>query len=100
MTTELTEQSNTQVVHQEIQATAREMEMNSTDKLDKFEKMIRKNPTKSILYATAAGYGVHLLPVGSILRLPLRLAVSLAKPALLGLGAAKLYDIVQERTGR
>lgn len=62
-----------------------------------YEDKIRESPEKAVLIALAAGYCLHVLPVRSLLALSIRLATFLAKPALLGLGAAKLCEFVQTR---
>jgi len=65
--------------------------------LENYENKIRESPDKAILIALAAGYCLHVLPVRSLIALPLRLTAFLAKPALLALGAVKLCEAVQQQ---
>ena len=67
-------------------------------RLEVCEKKIRQSPAKAVLIALGTGYCLNRLPVASLLAIPLRLTAVLAKPALLLLGAAKLYDIVEKES--
>jgi hypothetical protein len=58
---------------------------------------VREKPTQSLLYAFAAGYVLNRLPLGPIFRGFLRLLIAALKPAVLIYGAAKLYEMAQER---
>jgi hypothetical protein len=58
---------------------------------------VREKPTQSLLYAFAAGYVLNRLPLGRILGAFLRLLFTALKPAVLIYGAAKLYEMAQER---
>ena len=58
---------------------------------------VREKPTQSLLYAFAAGYILNRLPLGRILGGFLRLLITALKPAVLIYGAAKLYEMAQER---
>ncbi|MEP2775003.1 MAG: hypothetical protein ABJQ29_13175 [Luteolibacter sp.] len=66
----------------------------ATDNLEVCEDKVRQSPGKAVLIAFGTGYILNRLPVAGLLAVPLRLTAVLAKPALLVLGAAKLYDIV------
>ena len=58
---------------------------------------VREKPTQSLLYAFAAGYILHRLPLVRVLAGLLRLFFAALKPAILVYGAAKLYRSAQER---
>ncbi len=58
---------------------------------------VREKPTQSLLYAFAAGYVLNRLPLGRALGGFLRLIIMALKPAVLIYGAAKLYQMAQER---
>ena len=58
---------------------------------------VREKPTQSLLYAFAAGYILHRLPLVRVLAGLLRLLFAALKPAILVYGAAKLYRSAQER---
>jgi len=58
---------------------------------------VREKPTKSLVYALAAGYILNRLPLGRVLAGFLRLLMFALKPAVLIYGAAKLYQSAQER---
>ena len=66
------------------------------------QNQIRKSPMTAVLGAVAAGYLLHRLPVRAILVTQVRVLSALAPPALLLLGAVKLYEFLQrqERTTR
>jgi hypothetical protein len=61
------------------------------------EDFTREEPLKAVGFAFAAGLLMTLLPVGSIIGGILRLALSLIRPALLVLGAIKLYEEIDRR---
>jgi hypothetical protein len=58
---------------------------------------VREKPTQSLLYAFAAGWILNHLPLGRVLGGVLRLLIMALKPAVLIYGAAKLYQMAQER---
>jgi hypothetical protein len=58
---------------------------------------VREKPTQSLLYAFAAGFVLNRLPLSRVLGAFLRLLVMALRPAVLIYGAAKLYQIAQER---
>ena len=68
-----------------------ELIVNETD------EYVREKPTQSLLYAFAAGYVLNRLPLGRVLGGFLRLLIMALKPAVLVYGAAKLYQVAQER---
>jgi len=57
----------------------------------------RQDPMKAIGIAFGAGLLLTLLPVGAIVAGLARLAVALIRPALMILGATKVYDEFQKR---
>jgi hypothetical protein len=60
------------------------------------EDYVRANPTRSILYAAAAGFILDRLPVFRIFGAFLRLFLKAFKPAILIYGATKLYQVLKE----
>ena len=58
---------------------------------------VRTKPTQSLLYAFAVGFVLNRLPLGRVLGGVLRLLLMALKPAVLIYGAAKLYQMAQER---
>lgn len=84
-------------IRQGITSTIDELQAKASGKLAAYESKVRQSPEKAILIAAAAGYCLHVLPVGTLIGVPLRLTAFLAKPALLALGAMKLAEIVQGR---
>lgn len=61
--------------------------------LDQAEAFARREPTKAVASAFGAGFLLHLLPIGAILRALAAVAFALARPALLFLGLQKVWDI-------
>jgi hypothetical protein len=59
------------------------------------EDRIRKSPGKAVLAATAAGYLMHRLPLRAIVVTQVRILSALAPPALLLVGAGKLFEFLQ-----
>lgn len=68
--------------------------------LEQWEDGVRRHPAKAILGAVGAGYLLHRLPVRSLLASGVKVAGSLTPPALLAYGAAKLCEILQQKTPR
>jgi len=48
-----------------------------------------------VLIAAGIGYLARSLPLGAMLRVPVKMAVRLAPPLLLALGAAKAYEAIR-----
>lgn len=61
--------------------------------LGEAEAFARREPTKAVASAFGAGFLLHLLPVGAILRALAAVAFALARPALLFLGLQRAWDI-------
>ena len=61
------------------------------------EEFTREEPLKAVGIAFVAGLFMTLLPVGSIIGGLLRLVLALVRPALLVLGAIKLYEEIDRR---
>jgi len=59
------------------------------------EEYVRANPTRSILYAAAAGFILDRLPIFRIFGAFLRLLLKAFKPAILVYGVTKLYQILK-----
>ena len=57
----------------------------------------RKEPIRALGVAFVAGLILTLLPIGAIVAGLVRLALALIRPALMILGASKLYDEIQKR---
>ncbi len=68
------------------------------ENLEACEQKVRQSPTKAVLIALGAGYCLNRLPVVGLLAVPLKLTAILAKPALLVLGAAKLYEVIEKKS--
>lgn len=58
---------------------------------------VREKPTQSLFYALAAGYVLNRLPLGRVVGGMLRVLFMALKPAILIWGAAKVYQLAQER---
>ena len=63
----------------------------------KCEDRIRNSPTKAVLGAVAAGYLMHRLPLRAIVVTQVRILSALTPPALLFIGAAKLFEFLQRQ---
>ncbi len=61
------------------------------------EEYTREEPMKAVGIAFVAGLFITLLPIGSIIAGLLRLVLALVRPALLILGAVKLYEEIERR---
>lgn len=61
------------------------------------EEYTREEPLKAVGIAFVAGLFMTLLPVGAIIGGLLRLVLALIRPALLILGAIKLYEEIESR---
>ncbi|MHA3772009.1 hypothetical protein ACXR0O_10775 [Verrucomicrobiota bacterium sgz303538] len=61
------------------------------------EEYTREEPLKAVGVAFVAGLFMTMLPVGSIIAGLLRLTLALVRPALLILGAIKLYEEIDRR---
>ncbi len=81
-----------------VKTVADNVKAKAHDRLETCEQKVRQAPTKAILIALGTGYCLNKLPVAGLLAIPLRLTAVLAKPALLVLGGAKLYDIVEKQS--
>lgn len=97
MNTDPTSSIHSPSIEQGMQTMVRDVRAKASGKLETYESKIRQSPDKAMLIALAAGYCLHVLPVGRLISLPLRLTTLLVKPALLALGAVKLCEVVQEQ---
>ena len=61
------------------------------------QDQIRRSPSGAVLGAVAVGYFLHRLPVRAILVTQVRVLSALVPPALLLLGAAKIYEYLQRQ---
>jgi hypothetical protein len=61
------------------------------------EHFAREEPMQAVGMAFAAGLVLTMLPVGAIVAMLLRLALSLLRPALMVLGAMKAYEEINRR---
>lgn len=68
--------------------------------LGRTEQYAREEPLKAVGAAFAAGLFLTLLPVGAIFVAIVRLTLTLLRPALLVLGAIKLYEEIDRRQNR
>ncbi len=67
---------------------------------EKYEKIAQQSPGKTVLLALASGYLLHRLPVRALVVMQVRIAIALAPPVLLALGAAKLSGFLQRSPQR
>lgn len=88
-------------LHSSMQAPDSSPEATSTEDENDFlhcaEQYTREEPLKAVGIAFAAGLFMTMLPIGAILAGLLRLALALVRPALLILGAVKLYEEIERR---
>lgn len=61
------------------------------------EEFAREEPLKAVGIAFAAGLIFTVLPIGAIIGFTLRLALTLLRPALMILGAVKVYEEIDRR---
>jgi hypothetical protein len=55
------------------------------------EQYVRENPVQAVVSAVGAGFVLRLLPLGAIIGLIVRLALSMARPAIFIYGAVAVY---------
>ena len=67
------------------------------DFVHRTEQYAREEPLKAVGVAFVAGLILTLLPIGGIIAGLVRLALTLVRPALLILGAVKLYEEIDRR---
>ena len=72
----------------------------ATEFVEKAQKMAREEPAKVTGIALGAGLLLTALPVGRVLGGLVRLAFALLRPALLILGAVKLWEEIEKRTDK
>ncbi len=65
--------------------------------LTRTEEFAREDPMKAVGGAFAAGLLLTILPIGALLGAVVRLGVMLLRPALLILGAVKVYEEIERR---
>jgi hypothetical protein len=58
---------------------------------------IRSTPLVAVAIAAAAGYLLHILPIGPILRLVFKLFLFAVKPFIVIFGAVKLYEFIRKQ---
>ncbi len=61
------------------------------------EECARKEPAKCAVFAFLAGFVFTILPVGQILDALMRLILGLIRPALVILGAMKVFEEIEKR---
>lgn len=83
------------IIAKESNVTALQGTKNLTDHI---KYKINESPGKAALIALGTGFCLNRLPIGTLISAPIKLTVLLAKPTLLALGAAKVYDIAQKQT--
>ncbi len=89
--------TETSKIQQDINSTLNDIETKASSTRDSYDAKIRQSPEKAVLIAAAAGYCLNVLPTGKLIGVPIKLALLLAKPALLALGAVKVCEIAQSR---
>ncbi len=67
------------------------------DLSEKTQKFVRDDPTKAVGLALLGGVLLTIFPVGRVLGALVRLAVALARPLVLVLGAVKLYEEFEKK---
>lgn len=70
------------------------------ERLEDWENCVREHPVKAVVGAAIAGALILRLPLRSILIANVRIASALAPPALFAYGAAKLVEILQQKSAR
>ncbi len=70
---------------------------NADSFVSRTEQYAREEPLKAVGAAFVGGLVLTMLPVGGLVGGVLRLSLSLLKPALLILGAVKLYEEIERR---
>ncbi|WP_411826124.1 hypothetical protein [Luteolibacter sp. AS25] len=98
MNTDIIETEQDPKIVQGAKTLADNVKSKACNRLEDCEEKIRQSPGKAVLIALGAGYCLNRLPVAALLAAPIRLTAIFAKPALLVLGAAKLYDIVEQQS--
>jgi hypothetical protein len=66
--------------------------------LEKWEDCVKQKPVQAIAGALVAGILIHRLPIRSILIAKIKIISALAPPALLAYGAAKVVEILQQKS--
>ncbi len=90
-------ESNFSTTSQTLEERIVDVKTKAISTFDTYEQKVRQSPEKAILIAVAAGYCLQVLPIRVLIGAPVRMALFLAKPAILALGAAKLCEIVQSQ---
>jgi hypothetical protein len=98
MSTEIISQDQKSDLEHGVKSVVENVKSKASENFEHCERKVRESPGKAVLIALGAGYCLNRLPVASLLAVPLRLTAVLAKPALLLLGAAKLYEIVEKQS--
>jgi hypothetical protein len=63
-----------------------------------FEEKVRSTPLTAVAIAAAGGYLLHVLPIGPLIRLILKLVLFSIKPLIVAFGAVKLYEFIRKQT--
>jgi hypothetical protein len=79
-----------------VAAALRNAQTSARQRCDQYAESVRESPCSALACAVAAGYFMRLLPLTAIFAGLVRIVGTLAKPALLLFGAAKLYEAFQE----
>jgi hypothetical protein len=69
-----------------------------TQGIQDVEDQIRSTPLIAVALAAAGGYLLQFFPIFLILRLLMKLLFFLIKPAIVVLGAVKLYEFVRKQS--
>lgn len=100
MNTQQDTQNDSPTIRQGVDSAINEFQGKASDTLSACDAKIRQSPEKAVLIAAAAGYCLNFMPTGALIAAPVKLAIFLAKPTLLTLGAIKACEIAQNRTKR
>ncbi len=66
----------------------------------KFEAKVQAAPLQSVVIGMVCAWMLVRLPVFGLLGAIVRVALAVGRPALLILGGAKAWELIQARTGR
>jgi len=88
-------QNENPTIEDNLQSMAEDVRSKVVETYEKYEKIAQHSPGKTVLLALASGYCLHRLPVRALVVMQVRIAIALAPPMLLALGAAKLSGLLQ-----
>lgn len=93
-------QTENSTIEENLHSLAADVKNKVVGTYEKYEKIAQHSPGKTVLLALASGYCLHRLPVRALVVMQVRIAIALAPPILLALGAAKLSGYFQRNPKR